>query len=254
MSWCNKLASTPAVGIRLDKLYGSGTTLLAAISPIVSQWVDNDKQAFTVDQQDTFGFVLSSFSGYTYAFNAEIFSVEFRHRLRLRGHSGGPPTAEMISRPLPYTDLLDEVSSRLLEATRLAVAGQPRKLRRIGIMTTTQVSAEEAPPGILRFVDHLSKPWSDGVPFFNVQMTAKLPPSKVKGTTDRCVHALSQLEGDDDELLTVRLDFQREFDGERNLSVTSLKELLEETRRDALAYFEDIGVGERFDEILSRDK
>lgn len=254
MSWCDKLASTPAVGLRLDKLYGSGATLLAAISPIVSQWVDNDKPAFNIDQQDALGFAVSSFGGYTYALNSEYFSVEFRHRLRLKGHSGGPPTAEMISKPQPYTELLDEVSSRLIEATRLATAGQQRKLRRIGVVSTTQVSREDAPPGILRFVDYLSAPWSDGVPFFNVQLTAKLPPNKVKGTTDRCIHGLMQVEGDDDELLTVRLDFQREFDEERNLSITSLGDQLEATRRDALAYFEDIGIGERFDEILSRGK
>ena len=51
--------------------------------------------------------------------------------------------------------------------------------------------------------------------------------------------------------MTIRLDYQRLFDAERPLSSLTIENLLKEVRDDALAYFEDMAEGVRFDEPVT---
>jgi hypothetical protein len=248
-SWCDKLASTPAVGIKLDKLFAPSTLFLDAMTPVTSKWVEHDKPTFNIDLQDSFRVTIGGFDGFTYSYLPDALAVEFQHKIRLKGQSGGPPVAQMLSTPLPYTELLEHVWSRLEEAARLVTADQDRKLVRLGIVSNTLVSEEDAPPGVLRFIEYFSRPWVE-MPYFNVQVTGILPLAKGANFTDRCIHMFSKAEDDDQNLLNIRLDYQRTFNPERNFSISSLSGLVQEVKKSALAYFEDVGQGERFDESL----
>jgi hypothetical protein len=221
--------------------------MLSGFAPLLSTWVDGEKPAFTVDQQDIFGFAITNFDGFTYVANSEWLSVEFRHRMRLRGQSAGPPVAEMLSKPQPYTELLPEVLRRVAEFSTLAVSAN-RKLKRIGVLSTTFVDFEELPPGLRRLLDHVAGPWQNALDFFNIDVTAKLPRTKAMNYQDRCQHQLTKRE-EDGGLMTVRLDYHRIYNTERPLSAIQLETLFKAVREDALAYFEDIAEGERFDEL-----
>ena len=250
MSWCDKLASTPALGLRLEKRYAPIASLLEPLAPVISRWVDkeNDRPAFTIDQQsDLFSGSLTTFDGYQYGVGPETLSVEFRHRMRFRNQSAGPPIAELLSKPAPYTEVLADVSKRLLEMTQLVTAGTPRKLLRIGIVSMTIVTEDEMPPGVRRFLRHVSKPWDASLNHYHIELTTKLPKGKRTARFDRCTHILTKPE-DTEQLSTIRLDWQRFLPEDRILSMSSLPELVEGAKVDALAYFEDIGEGARFDE------
>src|SRR5262249_19372027 len=159
----------------------------------------------------------TTFDGYSYMLGPEQLTVEFKHRLRMRPRSGGPPTAELMSKPLPYTELLPEVSSRLLQVVDLVTRGKARKLVRLGVVTTTLVSENELPPGIARFLKYTAKPWGASLDSFNVELTAELPKQKGSAYEDRCVHACAKPE-DEQSLVTIKLDWQRTFDELRGLS------------------------------------
>lgn len=248
MSWCDKLASTPGIGVKLDKSFAPVAALLEPLTPIVSTWVnkENDQATFSIEHQDLFGCVLSNNEGYQYNIGPEALVLEYRHRLRFRPRSGGPPTAELLSKPQPYTELLPQITAKLLEVVRLVTAGKPRKLQRIGVISTTVVGEDEVPPGIGRFLKYVRRPWDAEVDSFNIEITPRLPKQKGTSRYDRCIHQISKPE-DNEGLVTIRLDWQRYFDGDRSLSMTTLPELLETAKKDALEYFEDIGEGERFD-------
>jgi hypothetical protein len=251
VTWCDKLAATPGIGVLLNKSFAPVASLLEPLAPVVSRWVDkdNDRPAFSIDGQDAFGGSLTTFDGYQYVVGPEQFAVEFKHRMRLKPQSAGPPIAEMLSKPLPYTELFPQITERLLEMLRLVItAKQSRKLLRIGIITTTYVALDDAPPGIRRFLKHVTKPWGIEPEFFNIDVTAKLAKGKNTAKFDRCLHLLQRLENSDNDLLLIRLDWQRYFEPDKTFSASSLPDLIEAARRDALAYFEDIGQGERFDD------
>ncbi len=248
VSWCDKLASTPAVGVRLDKLYAPVSVLLEPLTPIVSTWVEKDRDApaFTVDHHDPFSCTLQTFDGYSYILGPEQLTVEFRHRLRFRAQSAGPPTAELLTTPRPYTEVLPDVTAKLLKVVELVTAGKARKLVRIGVVSTTLVSEEEVPPGIARFLKHVARPWNTSPDAFNVELTTKLP--KPKGSTyqDRCIHLITKPEANEG-LVTIKLDWQRFLDEAKGVSMTSLPGLISDAQKAALDYFEDIAQGERFD-------
>jgi hypothetical protein len=235
--------------VKLDKSFAPVAAILDPLTAMISKWVDTERDtpAFTVEQQDLFSCVLTTFDGYQYTLGPELLAVEFQHRLRLQPRSAGPPVAEMLSKPQPYTTLLPRIAERLVELVRLVTTGKHRQLQRVGVISTTVVSQDEAPPGISRFLKHVGKPWGTQLEFFNIGITTKLP--KVKGTVnfDRCHHGVAKQEHGDG-LTTIRLDWQRYLEAEKNLSMTSLPELLKGAQRDALAYFEDIGQGARFDD------
>ena len=247
MTWCDKLASTPGIGVMLDKLYTPLEGLLGPLTPIISQWVDRDKQAFTVDAApDPFNCTLTTFDGYQYSVGPEIFAVEFRHRIRFRPQSAGPPSAELLSKPAPYTELLEQITTRFIDLLRLVTEGKVRKLRRIGIISTTAVNENEVPPGILRFIKYVAKPWETSADAYNIELTTKLPKLRTTVVYDRCLHSFTKSE-DNEGLVNIRLDWQRYLD-DRNFSLASLPGLLETAKRDALAYFEELAEGVRFDE------
>lgn len=248
MSWCDKLASTPAIGVRLDRSYDPISVTLERVAPIISSWSSSgpEEAPFTIDQEDLFSCTLQTLDGYSYFLGPDRLAVEFRHRLRLQGQSAGPPVAELLSKPRPYTELLEDVTERLLKVVELVTAGRARKLERFGVVTTTQVIEDEMPPGVARFLNHVRKPWGTTADAYNVELTTKLTKATDAAHQDRCIHHIRKAE-DRDGLVFVKLDWQRWLDESKGLSMSSLPGLLSEARKNALAYFEDIGQGERFD-------
>jgi hypothetical protein len=224
---------------------------MAAITPLVSKWVDDKgRQAFTLDQQDAFGFQLTTNDGFGYLVNPEYITVDFKYRLRLQNRSAQPPTLEMMSRPAPYTEVLPEISRRLIEVVKPIIGAIPRTLVGIGVISTTVVSESEAPPGIRRFLEHVARPWSASLSAYNLHLTADLAGKKDGGAKDRCTHTLTKSEEGDDNFLTIRLDWMRTFDEKKPPPFSTLEEQLKLAQKEALEYFEDIGQGDRFDENI----
>ncbi len=188
MSWCDKLASTPAVGFTIDWHFATSSAILQAFSPILDKLVQDNKQMFTVERQEPFIVVFITNDGFQYSIEPSKIAVSFRHRLKVKHTSGGPPTMELLSRPLPFSKLLPNVSKRLIEATLLLPGTKTRTVTRIGIVSTTLVAEDEVPPGVARFIKYIGRPWKGSVDNFNVQIVADL--DKTPKWSDRCVHLL----------------------------------------------------------------
>jgi hypothetical protein len=250
LSWCDKLASTPGAGIRLDPHYASSGTILDALSPVLDQLIHGDKQKFSMEKQDAFSVVFRTEDGFLYSVDQTKVSVEFNHTIRPKPVSGGTPTMEMLSRAAPYTKLLPVVSERLLDAALLVSDGKSRKLNRIGIIANTAVAPDELPPGVERFIGYIGRPWKVQQPdAFTMQITVEL--GRKSGWRDRCIHTLIKTE-DPDQLLTLIFDWQRILTADEEISREALSELLDTAQAEALSYFEDLAEGGRFDEDIIR--
>ena len=250
MSWCDRLASVPAAGFRLDPHFASGDAILNAVSSILDKEYENDKAKFNVTQHQSFDVQWATEDGFHYVVEPTKVSVRFRHRMRARPMSLGPPVMEMLSKPLPYTELLPVVARRLVDTVVLLPGLSTRSVTRMGIMSTTTVADDEVPPGIGRFIEYIGRPWGGALPHFEFAITAEI--GKGGGWTDRCIHTIQRPE-DRSELMTVTLDWQRVFTAGHPINSTGLTEMLGEGQRAALRYFEDVGEGKRFDETLIRE-
>lgn len=243
MSWCDKLASRPTVGLSFNKHFRPSSELLSAIVPVLDELAGPVTDKFTLSKQDTFSVDFITESGYRYYIDASRISVEFQHRVKVKNTSGGMPVMELLSKQEPYTHMLAEVSKRAVHAAELLI-GQNRILERIGVVSTTIVSESDAPPGIRRGIDYLSRPWENEVENYQFQVVART--NKTDEWGDRCIINLSKPETDEDEdLVTLQFDYQRKFSGKKGMS--SLKPSMATLQGVALAYFEDLALGDMFD-------
>jgi hypothetical protein len=247
LSWCDKLASTPAVGFTLDWHFATSHAILQALSPVLDKLVQDNKPVFTVERQEPFNVVFTTNDGFQYSVDPSKSVVSFQHRLKVKRTSGGPPTMELLSHPLPFSQLLPEVSKRLVEATLLLPGAKARMLTRIGIVSTTVVAEDEVPPGIERFIKYIGRPWKGSVDNYNIQIVADL--DKTPKWSDRCAHLLVKPE-DREQLPTLQFDWQRTFASGRPLTDESLRDVTATAERASLKYLEELAEGSQFDEDI----
>jgi hypothetical protein len=249
LGWCDKLASTPAVGFTLDWHFATSNAIFQAFSPILDKLVENNKQTFTMERQEAFNVTFTTNDGFQYAIEPSKIVVTFHHRLKVKQISGGPPTMELLSSPLPFSQLLPDVEKKLIEAALLLPGANTRTVTRIGIVSTTLVAEDEVPPGIERFIKYIGRPWKGSVDNFNVQIVAEL--DKTPKWSDRCVHLLVKPE-DREQLPTLRFDWQRTFVSGRPLTHESLRDMTASAKIASLKYLEELAEGSQFDEDIIR--
>jgi hypothetical protein len=215
LSWCDKLASTPAVGFKLDHHFAPAEAIASAFTPVLDKLVTGDTQKFNINQNfNPLAFSFTTDDGFQYSIDSSKVSITFNHRLRAKLVSGKSPIVEMLSAPKPFTKLLPEVSRKVVEATLLVPGYSTRKLWRVGIITTTSVAEGDVPPGIDVFLDYLKRPWSK-TDFFNIQIASQI--DEVRDWSDRCIHHIVKSD-DPEQLLTLSFDWQRSFTSGKELT------------------------------------
>ena len=240
-SWCDKLASTPAVGIFMDRYYSSSADTLDSLAPLINRWTKNDEDEFSIAKQDSFSVEITTNNGFHYGISPGHTFVEFKHRLRVTPRSGEVPTVEMLSEAAPYTKLLSDVIQRLGATTELLSPNGSREMKRIGVVSSTTVDGADAPPGILRMIEYMSSPWKHTIPAYDFQVVALV--AENEKWQDRCTVHVHRKEGAD-SLINVKLDFQRSFKELRRVSAYS--ESMKLLTDEALQYFELIALGSMF--------
>lgn len=247
-SWCDKLASTPVMGLRFAPSFVPVDTILGALRPILDREVDGERLKFNIEQHEAFAVAFNTDSGFRYSVDQYTAAVTFNHRIRAKTASAGPPIMELISSPAPYTQLLENVAERLIELTHLLGAVKGKSIKRVGVVSQTTVQLEDAPPGIGQLFEEVGQPFGGSVDSFNVAITTIL--DKTDERVDRCIHTLG-LPEDEDKLVNIQLDWQRSFLEPKNISGNLLKAIVDSAKADALAYYERVAEGGLADGIDS---
>jgi hypothetical protein len=248
-SWCDKLASTPTVGLKLSPHYASSDALLDSLSPLLNKWASSETQNFNLERQESFAVTLNTDDGYVYTIEPERINVGFKHKVRVVPVSAGPPVLRMLSEPLPYSQLLPQVVDRLVDVFERLPGRKDRPVDRIGIVATTIVAEDDMPPGIRRFIEYVSRPWNGIMDAYSIRIVGALGSSS--NWKDRCVHHVSKAE-DEESLMSITLDWQRVLTPPSQVSRVSLTDALYNAQHAALGYFEEVAEGGRFDEELIR--
>jgi hypothetical protein len=251
LSWCDKLAATPTVGFKVDFHFDSVDAVLHALSPMLSKWVDGDRPTFSVERREPFAVIVNAQDGFSCSVDPTRISVVFQHTMKMKIVSGGPPIAEMLSQPLPYTELLPRATKLLMDVTSLVCTGTARKITRIGIVAVATIDDGDIPPGMARFITYVARPWKGFVDHYGLQITAQL--SDDTRWSDRCIHNFSKSEEDPDQLIRLNFDWQRSLKTGRAITPDAMGELMDNAQESAMNYFEDLAEGNRFDEKLIRE-
>jgi len=246
VSWCDKLASTPSVGIWFTEHYLSSARVIDSLSPILDELVIDRKPKFSLNKHDAFSVEIGAEDGFQYSVNPSQISLAFGHRLKVRQVSGGPPTVDMISQPKPYSELLPEICDKILRAVSHVVDLKTRRLQRIGIVSTTNISEDELPPGVRRLIGYAGRPWANGLKYFDMQLVSTL--IETPSYSDQCTHQITKPESSEEKLITVRFDWQRIYTDGRAVTHESLSSELASCEKSALKYYEELAIGDMFDE------
>jgi hypothetical protein len=251
LSWCDRLASVPTVGFALTPNFAI-LDAIGSFAPILNPLVDQYRNpTFSMDQPQSGGLSITTKNGFVYSVDHSRFSVSFQHRMKATAVSGGPPTMEMLSEALPFTELLAQVSTRLIEAARLLPKLSERKIFQVGVVSVTRVAVADVPPGITKFIEYLGRPWDNNLAAFGFDVVSDF--GETENWTDRCQHKLT-LPEDTEELMTLSFDFQRRFKTGQTSSEAQMKTLLNKCSEDALQYFERLAEGDMFDEHIISSK
>lgn len=247
MSWCDKLASIPAAGLFLDSHFASSSAISDSFSPLLDRLAgsgDGEKPRFNVDQSQGFNFAYTTENGHQTSIEPSKVAVGFVHRMRATPISGGAPRLDLLSEVEPYTKLLSKMLERLGEATLLLPGPKSRMVNKVGIVSATNVDEEEAPPGIRRFIEYVSRPWPRRSESYSFSFTSEVDSSQ--GWVDTCIHTFNRSDAKD-SLLNMSFDWQRKFTTGRPRTEDSLHTILRDAEKSALEYFEELAVGNRFD-------
>lgn len=252
LSWCDKLASTPGIGVRLSPHFASGDSIIDGLSPVLRPLTEATTAdlEFAVEQVQPFGLRFTTNGGFTYDVDHRRFFVGFNHRIRAEMGNAGPPTMKMLSEPAPYTELLPIVVDRVVEGIALLNANSDRTFTRIGVMATTHVVREDMPPGINAWIEYLGRPWVGGLNHMTSNIFGNL--EDTDDWSDRCGHQLT-LPEDQSKLLQIVLDYQRTFKVSVKFTEEKLRQLSRKVSEDALKYFEKVAEGSMFDEQIIGD-
>lgn len=243
--WCDKLASLPTVGIKLDTHFAPSEIIANALTPITDALVNGDKAEFIIEApSDAFGFSFVTGEGYKYGFGAASISVSFQHRANVKQRSADVPTFELLSNARPYSELIPLLHEKVLIAADHVIKLKPRKLIRVGVVSITTANREDLPPGILAAIDRFGRPWKSGLDSFAISLTAVL--SRDENSEDRCIYKFSSVEHSDG-LIEVNLDMQRTFKNPRSATKDNIKACLGSVTEAAYVHFEDVAIGGMFD-------
>ena len=253
MNWCDKLASTPSVGFRFDHHFAPRAELLEVLNPILDPLVDKDKARFNIAQlADPFAVQFSTDGGFDYGVEPARVWINFKHQLKIKPVSGGRPGFEITSSAAPFSELLPELKTRLVNVARYLLEIKPiRKLIRVAIVTTTTVAEGDFPPGITRLREYLARPWPGGIGNCQFRITSEL--EKTKDSVDHCIHTLV-MPDDPDQLPTLSFDWYRVFSDPPLASAELIKKEMDRAEIAATKYFEELAEGNRFDEELIRGR
>lgn len=245
--WCDKLASTPTVGFRLEPNFVSGDSLLSAITAITNKYYEKDKPKFTMERHESFSVQFSTEDGYTYSIDATRVSVAFAHKMRAKLTSGGPPIMEPLTEMAPYTDLLKKTIDKTVHLASSIPSQKGRKLQRVGIVATTVTNERDMPPGVAKLLKYFGRPWNNELRTYHLQIGATLDKSDTQ--EDRCIYTISKMD-EHEELTTFSFDWQRFFPNGKSIEERQLQETMRLAERAALSYFEEIAEGNQWDEKL----
>jgi hypothetical protein len=135
-----------------------------------------------------------------------------------------------------------------MDATSLVCQGTTRRVTRVGVVAQAMVASPDIPPGIARFIAYIGRPWKGFVDHYSFQIISDLADDSE--SSYRCIHTLSKLEGDPDQLVRLNFDWQRTLKNGLTVTSNSITELTKSAEQDAIKYFEELAEGNLFDENL----
>lgn len=243
LTWLDRTLAAPTIGLLLEPHLVHSGEYAKALMPSLQKWA-SELPKLEVVSANPFSFQATHGPGFQYRFDHENLVAQFSYRAEMKDTPGGAPIVHLPGGVRPYSDLIAEM---LVEVGGLILllqqAGIRQRVRRIGIVADVRLNGTALPPGVERYVAHLTRPWGGRLQKCQTDLLATV--AEAPAHVDRCHHRYdATVDRGDDVRLT--LDWQR-FYGE-SVSLPHGKEklasYLAEAAKDASNYFSRFAEGD----------
>jgi len=240
MSWIDKVPAVPTVGCFFQPDAMPATTYLEALRPLINQRLQEDGKT-QVRMPGPLQLEVLTAGGFKYAISYERVTVEFNYLYELDEPPGEMPKLSFKVPVQKFTDLLHQTIEHEVDILERLLKNEPRPLSQVGIVASCRIDTKTPPPGVEKFIKHLSQPWGSPLMKCDAHLLAVL---RDDGQfRDKCHHKIATGEDAGSEVKLI-LDWQRAIANPLHIRANKIREEMEKCERDALEYFEKFGRGE----------
>jgi hypothetical protein len=245
MIWLDTLLAVPAIGVRLRPDFKEIFDFQKRLGSFIDFLIREEKfevEKLEIKSQDIWGYSISvQKTGFSFTLTPKDITGQYLYEIHQTARPGGLPTLE-LPETMPYTQLFEKVFRYLQKVFTLIKDLKGFQFDRIGIVTNIGTDKESLPPGVLKWIENLSKPWG-GLTKSESSLVAKLHENEEGGYLDQCHHNIKFDDTVPEAGIRFTLDWQRIF--KKSIFIgEGLSESLASCKDEALAYFQKFGEGE----------
>lgn len=247
MIWLDSLLAVPVVGIHMNpdfkevfEFQKHGGNFLDFLKKDKALEMGN----IEITPMEIWGYSVSvRKTGFSFVLTPQNVTAQYIYEIKPVTHPGSLPAFEP-SETMAYTQLLEKSFNYVQHFFSPIKDLTGFQFDRIGIVANIGSDKESLPPGVVRWIEHLSKPWGALVKSESL-LLAKIKENKEAKYRDQCHHIMKFDETIPETGIQFTLDWQRVF--EKPISISETKELtvnLTSCKDEALKYFQKFGEGD----------
>lgn len=234
--WLDSVIGVPTIGIRMVKNWRLAFRYHEIMLPLLDSW-DSAGVGFAVKQPPQGGMIIETVDGTTVRLLADAAVVEFKYTFEM-----DPWKPRERSIPQPYSQLLSKTVEAMSEVADTLAARAPLLVDRVGVVATTQMHPDTAPPGVQKLIHHYEASWSGLMRKVDANVLVVI---STGDDATQCHHrlVLDRTAPDVNPNLELTLDWQRLLAGGQKFTAASTRRTIESCAGEALAYFQTVGEG-----------
>lgn len=246
MIWLDTLLAVPVVGIHINPEFKEVFEFQKRIGNFLD-YLRKDKALekgnIEIKAEEIWGYSISvRKTGFSFTLTPNDIIGQYSYEIKQITQPGSLPTFEPPE-TIAYSQLLEKTLSYIQEFITLIKDLKGFQFERIGIVANVGGDKESLPPGVLRWLKHLSKPWGTLIKSQSI-LLAKLQENKEAQYRDQCHHIVNFDDTIPEAGVRFTLDWQRFF--EKPVSMSDMNVLpanLLSCKNEALNYFQNFGEG-----------
>lgn len=247
MIWLDSLLAVPAIGIRISPDFKDIFGFQKRLGDFIDFLTREEKfdiEKLEINTQEIFGYTISfRKTGFSFVMTPKNIIGQYLYEIDQSPQPGGLPKFR-LPEVMPYSQLLEKTFKCVQKLIALMKDLKGFQFDRIGIVANVGSDKDSLPPGVLKWVEHLNKPWGKLVKS-DASLVAQLDKNETEGYNDRCHHNIKFDDATPETGIHFTLDWQRTFNKSILISEgKGLSVLLTSCKAKALDYFQTFGEGD----------
>ena len=246
MIWLDTLLAVPVVGIRMIPDFKELFEFQKRIGNFLD-YLKKDKELekgnIDIRPKEIWGYSISVLkTGFSFTLTPKDIIGQYSYEIKEVTRPGSLPTFEPPE-TIAYSQLLEKTLTYVQVFLALIKDLKGFQFDRIGIVANVGSDKESFPPGVLRWLEHLSKPWGTLTKSESL-LLANLQENNEAQYRDQCHHVVKFDDTTPEVGVRITLDWQRVFEIPISMSdIEVLPRTLLSCKDEARKYFQNFGEG-----------